>query len=507
MANRKTTLKLKRSNVSGKIPTLGQLELGELALNTADVKAYAEYTGGGTGATEVRQIGWDRLSTESGGTVNGDVIINGDLTVTGTTNFSGGSINPIDYIQFDITYTGGTPTEGRLYWDPNNNTLTLGHSGGEVAQQIGQELYYLVKNQSGATIENGRVVRATGTLGASGRILAEYMIADGTIPQKFTLGVATEDILNGEDGFVTEFGLVRGIDTTGSPYGETWNDGDVLWVSPNTPGGLTNIQPSHPDLNIEIALVVYANVNGSIFVRPKRYPHFHDLQEASWTGGTENNLDIIQWNSSISGFTLTSSPTLNTLSANTINATTFSGGTFYGDGSGLTGITATITGTTSREIFLGDKEFTLNNAGSATLTTTSTGFISFAGVGGIDDAGVSFRIPQDYNSNPEFSVEWSMDGSSSNQVRYALNITTGNTLTELDLHTTVNETIQILDNGYVGTSWRILQTPYSGSSITYTPGTYVHVEIERDPGNVNDTLAVTSYVSGLIFRYVGNKGE
>jgi hypothetical protein len=43
MANRKTTLKLKRSNVSGKIPTLGQLDLGELALNTADVKAYAEY--------------------------------------------------------------------------------------------------------------------------------------------------------------------------------------------------------------------------------------------------------------------------------------------------------------------------------------------------------------------------------------------------------------------------------------------------------------------------------
>jgi hypothetical protein len=127
------------------------------------------------------------------------------------TNLSATTINPVDYIQFNTNYTGGTVTEGRIYWDPENETLTLGHSGGNVAQQIGQETYYLIKNQSGATIENGRVVRAVGTLGASGRILGEYMIADGTIPPKFTLGLATEDIINGDDGFVTEFGLVRGF--------------------------------------------------------------------------------------------------------------------------------------------------------------------------------------------------------------------------------------------------------------------------------------------------------
>ena len=70
--------------------------------------------------------------------------------------------------------------------------------------------------QSGATIENGKVVKDVGTDGASGKILGEYMIADGSVQPKFTLGVATEDILNGDDGYVTEFGLVRGIDTTGS---------------------------------------------------------------------------------------------------------------------------------------------------------------------------------------------------------------------------------------------------------------------------------------------------
>jgi len=39
MAN---TIKIKRSSVAGKIPTTGQLELGELAVNTTDGKLYTK---------------------------------------------------------------------------------------------------------------------------------------------------------------------------------------------------------------------------------------------------------------------------------------------------------------------------------------------------------------------------------------------------------------------------------------------------------------------------------
>ena len=35
-----TTFRLKRSSVAGKIPTTSQLELGEIAVNTYDGKAY-----------------------------------------------------------------------------------------------------------------------------------------------------------------------------------------------------------------------------------------------------------------------------------------------------------------------------------------------------------------------------------------------------------------------------------------------------------------------------------
>jgi hypothetical protein len=330
MAKRDNRFLLKRSNIPNKVPNSGDLLLGELALNTADAILYTS----GTTQGSILPIGWDRIS-RTGDTVTGDFIINGDLTVTGNTNLGSISATSVDtnYIDFNTTYTGGT-IEGRLHWDIDNGGPTIGMEGGNVSQQIGQETYYYIKNQSGATIENGRVVKAVGTVGASGKILGEYMIADGSVPPRYTLGIATEDILNGADGFVTQFGLVRGFDTTGTPYGETWNDGDLLWVSPTIDGGLTNVQPTVPNFNIEMAIVILANANGSIFVRPHRYPHFHDLQEANWVDGAESNLDIIQWNGSTNSFDLTSTPTFNSVSATTL----------YGDGSNLTNITATWSG-------------------------------------------------------------------------------------------------------------------------------------------------------------------
>jgi hypothetical protein len=79
MATRENTLLIKRSNIIGKIPPISGLTIGELALNTADAKLYTIFTSGTTGATEVRQIGWDRLST-TGGTINGDLIVTGSGT-------------------------------------------------------------------------------------------------------------------------------------------------------------------------------------------------------------------------------------------------------------------------------------------------------------------------------------------------------------------------------------------------------------------------------------------
>lgn len=299
------------------------------------------------GSGDTKQFLWDESTDEW--TLDDNTKVDG--TITSDRVYT-------DIIDFNTGYTGNTIVEGRMYWSEDDQTVALGLHSGEVQLQLGQETHYLIKNQSGTTIENGRVVRAAGTLGSSGRILGEYMIADGTIPPKFTLGVATHDIINGEDGYVTEFGLVRGIDTTGSLYGETWNDGDLLWVSPTIPGGLTNIEPVVPNLHIEVAIVINAAANGSIFVRPHRYPYAHDLQDFGWSGGTESDLDVVQWDSSLKYFKLTNTPNFNSLSA-----TTISGTTYYGDGSNLTGIdTSNIYNT----------DGTIGSGRVATLTDTLT---------------------------------------------------------------------------------------------------------------------------------------
>jgi hypothetical protein len=91
---------LKRSNVVGKKPTVGQLDLGEVALNTADAKMSTLYTGGATGATEVREIGWNRVN------------------ITGDT-MTGGLIAPS---LSATTITGGLFNISQI--PSNNNTLT-----------------------------------------------------------------------------------------------------------------------------------------------------------------------------------------------------------------------------------------------------------------------------------------------------------------------------------------------------------------------------------------------
>ena len=237
-------------------------------------------------------------------TLLGDYTINGELTVTGATNVS--------YIDFDTTLSGTTSAEGRLFWDVNNRTLSLGMIGGPI-QQIGEEQYYLV--EAANTILDGRVVGAVGTTGSSGKILADYIISDGSVPAITTLGILTQTLSAGTVGYVTSFGLVRGLDTTGTPYGEVWNDGDVLYISPTVPGGLTKNKPTTPNLEIVIALVIYSNsTNGSIFVRPSIGFGLDQLNDVSITGAT--NYDILQYDSNTSIWKNTNTPILNTLTIN-----------------------------------------------------------------------------------------------------------------------------------------------------------------------------------------------
>jgi len=170
-------------------------------------------------------------------------------------------------MNFDLT-AGITVTQGQLAWNADEETLDLGQNGAVL--QIGQEIHYHVRNNSGAQIDDGTPVMATGTIGASGRITIAPMDATDHANERYFLGITTEDIANDTDGKVSEFGKVRGLDTTGAlSFGglETWNDGDILYLDPANVGYLTNVEPTGLDINMPVAFVILAHTNGTIFVR------------------------------------------------------------------------------------------------------------------------------------------------------------------------------------------------------------------------------------------------
>ena len=220
-----------------------------------------------------------------------------------------GAIADLDLGNHNITVqtvqlSGGAGAEGTLSWNTDEATMDL-QSGG-VTYQIGQEIAPLVRNSTGTTIANGTPVRFSGTLGASGRVLVSPAIADGTIPSSYILGVTTEEILNGDDGHVTWFGKVRGIDTTGTPYGQVWNDGDIVYVSENTAGWLTNVKPQAPNLQIFIGVVINSHAsNGTLFTRPSWRSSLEDLDDVNGTPLTTTG-QILVWDNDLGVFDFTS---------------------------------------------------------------------------------------------------------------------------------------------------------------------------------------------------------
>ena len=70
-----TVVKIKQSAVAGKVPEAGDLQQGELALNTADVKLYSKNA---SGAIITLASGADQFEqTFDMGDANGNVILDG----------------------------------------------------------------------------------------------------------------------------------------------------------------------------------------------------------------------------------------------------------------------------------------------------------------------------------------------------------------------------------------------------------------------------------------------
>lgn len=225
-------------------------------------------SGGSTPNITITQAGTASngyLSSTDWNTFNGKAGAGANSDITSMTGLTGGISSP-DYIQFD---TGATVTRatGRLWWDSSDGiqTLNLGMAGSNATLQIGEETYFRIKCASAIT--EGQVVMFAGTVGASGGLIGAPATGLTADTASYVMGVATESGATNDWIYVTNFGLVRGIDTTGGA--EAWVDGQILYYNPAVAGGLTKTLPSAPNAKVQICAVIYADAsNGSLFVRP-----------------------------------------------------------------------------------------------------------------------------------------------------------------------------------------------------------------------------------------------
>lgn len=197
-------------------------------------------------------------------------------------------ISNLDYAQFDTTTTAaGAP--GRLMWNDTDGTLEFQLKGGNVTLQIGQEQVIRVKNSTGSLIANGSVVYIESSDGTNFNVVKALATSDDTSAQ--TLGVVTEDLNNGGHGFVTTFGLVRGIDTS------ALTEGAVAYLSGTTAGGLQATKPVAPVHLVSVGHVLRSHAtNGVLFVKVQNGYEIDELHDVLVTSKAEG--DVLQYEAS-----------------------------------------------------------------------------------------------------------------------------------------------------------------------------------------------------------------
>tara|TARA_R110000782_G_scaffold111559_2_gene201329 strand:+ start:430 stop:1494 length:1065 start_codon:yes stop_codon:yes gene_type:complete len=173
---------------------------------------------------------------------------------------------PVRATSLTLTSSTGNVDQGELTWDTVDETLSV-TLGDNVVQQVGFETFMRVKNNTGSLIPNGTVV---GFAGAAGEIFISPYLANSASDELNFIGVTTRNVADQDTAPVTLYGRVRGLNTTGTPQGQTWLVGDDLYASPTVAGGFTKVRPTVPNSVIPVAIVVVVSATaGEIMVRPR----------------------------------------------------------------------------------------------------------------------------------------------------------------------------------------------------------------------------------------------
>lgn len=343
----------------------------------------------------------------------------------------------------------GTAAVGTTRWNDTIGSSETTLKGGSVVLKNGVDLVARVVNKvSPNTTLTKAAYQAVRVSGAQGQRLAvAFAQANNDNNSADTIGLVIETIATNQEGFIITVGQIDGINTTGSLQGETWADGDVLYLSPSVAGALTNIKPTGATGHIVIVgYVEYAHANnGKIYVKVMNGWELDELHNVSISSVANNqglfyNSTSSLWeNKSIStvlGYTpeqpLTfSSPLSRLVNAVSIPAATSSvngylssidWSTFNGKENALTfssplsRSTNTISipqATSSVSGFLSSTDWSTFNSKQGALTLTTTGTSGAATL-----VGNTLNIPQ-YSGGGGMAIGGSITSATAGSVLFA----------------------------------------------------------------------------------------
>ena len=164
---------------------------------------------------------------------------NGYRLTINATGSGGGSGNATSFPYLDITNNTPGWREGRLAYDTNTHTFVAYNDRSNVTYNVGEELFVRCLNSSGSTISNGQLVTFSSTGGGT---VPRITLAQASLVSAASdfpcLGMATENISNGDSGMITVHGIVRDV------YTDNWDVNTPLWLSETTAGAYQTNKPS-----------------------------------------------------------------------------------------------------------------------------------------------------------------------------------------------------------------------------------------------------------------------
>lgn len=179
---------------------------------------------------------------------NGEAVLAG-LSMNGAIDAGGYNVNFVDNIRLSVPVATPLTVEGSIYYDDTNRCPVYKNDEPDVTHKIGQQNWVRVYNNSGSTIVAGRLVYISGKEDVENRPTVALAIASAA-GTSAVLGMSLHAIENSTFGWVTQFGEVQNIDTSG------FSDGAAVWLSASTPGALTATRPQPPNLAVFVGYVL-----------------------------------------------------------------------------------------------------------------------------------------------------------------------------------------------------------------------------------------------------------